>query len=61
MIGTYELYGIVHHYGTKSNGHYISDVRDMSGYNHEDPSASNDQGDVWYNCDDETIRKISAP
>ena len=22
--GTYKLYGIVHHYGTKSNGHYIS-------------------------------------
>ena len=24
IIGTYKLYGIVHHYGTKSNGHYIA-------------------------------------
>ena len=23
-IGTYKLYGIVHHLGTKSNGHYIA-------------------------------------
>ena len=26
--GTYKLYGIVHHYGSKNNGHYISDVLD---------------------------------
>ena len=23
-IGTYKLYGIVHHYGTYNRGHYIS-------------------------------------
>ena len=23
-VGTYNLYGIVHHYGTKSNGHYTA-------------------------------------
>ena len=56
MVGEYQLYGIVHHYGTKSNGHYISDVRDMSKYNSE-----GEQDEVWYNCDDETIRKISLP
>jgi ubiquitin C-terminal hydrolase len=26
--GTYKLYGIVHHFGTKNNGHYISQVLD---------------------------------
>lgn len=24
IIGTYKLYGIVHHFGTKSNGHYVA-------------------------------------
>ena len=56
VMGEYRLYGIVHHYGTKSNGHYIADVRDMSKYNSEGENE-----EVWYNCDDETIRKISAP
>ena len=53
MVGEYRLYGIVHHIGTKSNGHYTSDVRDMSKYNIEGESD-----EVWFNCDDETISKL---
>jgi len=30
-MGTYKLYGIVHHFGTKSNGHYIAQVLDDLG------------------------------
>lgn len=30
MRGKYELYGIVHHFGTKNGGHYVAEVRDLS-------------------------------
>lgn len=46
-VGTYQLYGIVHHYGTKSNGHYICQVLDASN------GASQ-----WYTCDDSSITKV---
>ena len=47
-IGTYKLYGIVHHFGTYNRGHYISEVLDYS----------NGQAGDWYKCDDERITKL---
>lgn len=44
--GKYDLYGVVHHFGTKNGGHYVSEV-------------SNDE--KWYLCDDEMIRQIVDP
>ena len=28
--GTYKLFAIVHHFGTKGNGHYITEALDLS-------------------------------
>ena len=44
-IGNYRLYGIVHHYGTKGNGHYIADVMDENN---------------WYTCDDERVMRLDG-
>lgn len=48
--GIYELYGVVHHFGTKSSGHYVADVRDLKS-----------RKGAWYNCDDEMVKEISGP
>jgi len=45
--GRYDLYGIVHHYGTKNGGHYVSECKD--------PNTNN-----WYLCDDESVTPISS-
>ena len=45
--GTYKLYGIVHHFGTKNNGHYISQVLDET-----------NGAQQWYTCDDSNVYKV---
>ena len=45
----YKLFAIVHHYGHKGNGHYITEAMDL---------GSNDD---WYRCDDETISQLTSP
>jgi ubiquitin C-terminal hydrolase len=52
--GKYDLYGIVHHYGTKNGGHYISEVRDMH-------QPSRGSAESWYLCDDESVKGILEP
>ena len=52
--GKYDLYGIVHHYGTKNGGHYWSEVRDMH-------QPRTNAGESWYLCDDESVKGILEP
>ena len=65
-VGRYKLYAIVHHYGSKGNGHYITEALDLSqmgGAAAFNQSLSGQDGSTqdWYRCDDETITKMSSP
>ena len=46
---TYHLYGISHHSGYMSGGHYVADIKNVSG---------NSQ---WYHCDDSYVSSITEP
>lgn len=46
---TYHLYGISHHSGYMSGGHYVADIKNVSG------------DGKWYHCDDSYISSITEP
>jgi len=45
---TYKLYGVSHHSGSLSGGHYVCEV-------------SNVNTGQWYSCNDGSVSKISKP
>jgi ubiquitin C-terminal hydrolase len=47
QITDYELYGIVHHSGSLTGGHYVSEVKTGDGR--------------WYLCNDSSITQIQLP
>lgn len=47
QISDYDLYGIVHHSGSLSGGHYVSEVKIGDGR--------------WYRCNDSSITQILQP
>ena len=49
--GTYDLYGVVHHYGSILGGHYSAEVRDLS----------NTEEESWFDCDDYHIKPLEEP
>ncbi len=62
--GTYKLFAIVHHFGDKANGHYITDALDLTRTNHTSSALNfqtNDAEEQWYRCDDESISKLKSP
>lgn len=46
---TYHLYGISHHSGYMSGGHYVADIKNVSG------------NGKWYHCDDSYVSSIVEP
>ena len=60
-LGTYKLFAIVHHFGTKGNGHYITDALDLQNLSNTKSSSlslSSRAEEQWYRCDDESISKL---
>lgn len=49
--GTYDLYGIVNHYGSIYGGHYTADIRDLT----------NKQEENWFECNDSHVEAIEDP
>ena len=45
--GIYNLYGICHHMGSLSGGHYVADVKGDDG--------------KWYHCDDSIVSSLHSP
>mmetsp|Transcript_47282 Transcript_47282/g.34569 ORF Transcript_47282/g.34569 Transcript_47282/m.34569 type:complete len:184 (+) Transcript_47282:823-1374(+) len=44
----YKLFGIVHHYGSLSGGHYISEILSL-------------EDNKWYECDDTSVQQLRTP
>lgn len=45
----YHLYGISHHSGYMSGGHYVADIKNVEG------------GGKWHNCNDSYVSSITDP